>query len=201
MNTRVIIFVFALLLFVVSSPMPSFAVATPPPVGGPKPTVTLSAQPAGEVIDPSMEKKQEYLLPFPGILPDHPLYFLKQLRDGIMDRLIVDPLRKAEFHVLQADKRLNMGKLLVEQGKGTLAESTISKGEKYLERAVSGLSAFKSMGRPVPASLIDRLTRSMEKHVEILGELIAKTSGAEQAGLTGSLEFVKKLQGDVEKLK
>ncbi len=118
-----------------------------------------------------------------------------------MDRLIVDPLRKAEFHILQADKRLNMGKVLIEQGKGQLAEEVISKGEKYLERATSGLLAYKSMGRSVPASMIDKLVKSMEKHVEELTGLSAQTSGEIQAGLMGSLEFVKKLQGEVEKLK
>ena len=180
MKTHAILFVLTFLFLVVSAPMPSFAVATTSPV---------------------IEKKPEYLLPFPGILPDHPLYFLKQVRDGILDRLIVDPLRKAEFHVLQADKRLNMGGVLVEQGKGALAETTISKGEKYMERAARGLSAFKSTGRPVPASIIGTLTRSMEKHIEVLAGLIVKTSGADQAGLTGSLEFVKNLQTEVEKLK
>ncbi|MBI3428503.1 MAG: hypothetical protein HY050_00285 [Actinobacteria bacterium] len=195
MKTRAIFFILALLFLVVSSPGLSFAVTSPKP----QPTVTLTSEPVGKAGVP-MEKKPEYLLPFPGILPDHPLYFLKQIRDGILDRLIVDPLRKAEFHVLQADKRLAMGKLLVEQGKGALGETTISKGEKYLERAARGLLAFKSTGRPVPASLIDLLTRSTQKHVEILIQLIAKTTGAEQAGIQGSLEFVQKLQGEVEKL-
>lgn len=180
MKTRAILFILALFLLIISFPRLSFAVSAPSPV---------------------LEKKQEYLLPFPGILPDHPLYFFKQVRDGILDRLIVDPLRKAEFHVLQADKRLNMGKVLIEQGKGTLAETTISKGEKYMERAVSGLTAFKSTGRPVPASLVDRLTRSMEKHVEVLDGLITSTTGSDQAGLIGTLEFVKKLQSEAEKLK
>lgn len=197
MNKRTMGFSLALLFLVVSVPMPSFAATSPKP----QPTVTLTSEPVGKAVDSAMEKKQEYLLPFQGILPDHPLYFLKQVRDGILDRLIVDPLRKAEFHVLQADKRLNMGSVLVEQGKGTLAETTISKGEKYMERAVSGLSAFKSMGRPVPASLTDKITRSTEKHVEVLTDLVAKTAGGVQSGLTGSLEFVKKLQGEVEKLK
>ncbi len=205
MKRRIAFLALALLFLFVFSPMPSFAATTP----SPKPAVTLSAQPAGSVTDPLREdsgqaaivKKPEYLLPYPGILPDHPLYFLKQIRDGILDRLIVDPLRKAEFHVLQADKRLAMGKLLVEQGKGALGETTISKGEKYLERAVSGLAAFKSTGRPVQASLIDLLTRSMEKHVEVLTALVAKASGPEQAGIRGSEEFVKKLQGELEKLK
>lgn len=190
MKNRMMFFALVFLFLVVFAPLSVSAATNPSPTGGPKPTVTLTSEPVGKA-EAVMEKKPEYLLPYPGILPDHPLYFLKQIRDGIMDRLIVDPLRKAEFHVLQADKRLNMGKLLVEQGKGALAETTISKGEKYMERAMSGLSAFKSTGRPVPASLIDRLTRSMEKHVEVLGDL----------GFTGPLEFVKNLQGEVEKLK
>lgn len=150
---------------------------------------------------PGMEKKPEYLLPYPGILPDHPLYFLKQVRDGILDRLIMDPLRKAEFHVLQADKRLNMGRMLVENGKGTLAEQVISKGENYLDRAVGELLEFKSTGRAVPGSHIDQLTRSTEKHIEVLNALVLKTDGEVKAGLTGSVEFVKKVQGEVEKLK
>ena len=119
-----------------------------------------------------------------------------------MDRLIVDPLRKADFLVLQADKRLNMGKVLLGQGKAVLAEQVVSKGEKYMERAVSGLAAYKSLGRPVPAATTDKLTRSMEKHVEELTALIADTGGSAAAsGLAGSLEFVKKLQADIEKLK
>ena len=56
---------------------------------------------------------------------------------------------------------------------------------------MSGLSAFKSMGRPVPASIIDKLTRSMEKHVEVL----------EKTNFTGTLALVKKLQSEIEKLK
>lgn len=200
MKIRTMVFVFAFLFLVVSTFFSVSAATNLPAVGQPKPTLSVTSESTGNV-DATVEKKPEYLLPFPGILPDHPLYFLKQVRDGILDRLIMDPLRKAEFHVLQADKRLNMGKLLVEQGKGSLAETTISKGENYLERAVSELSEFKSTGRAVPANLIDRLMRSTEKHVEVLNELVLKTEGETKAGLTGSVEFVKKVQGEVEKLK
>lgn len=197
---NVIVCVLVFMFLIVSLPTPSYAATSSPKAAGSKLTASVTSEPV-EKAGAVMEKKQEYLLPFPGILPDHPLYFLKQVRDGIMDRLIVDPLRKAEFHVLQADKRLNMGKVLVEQKKEKLAEEVISKGEKYLERAISGLMAYKSLGRPVPASLIDKITRSLEKHVEVLTDLTAKNSGTAQSGLTGSLDFVKKLQGEVEKLK
>ncbi len=200
MKTRTKIFVFSFLFLVVSAPFSVSAAMNSPLVGQPKPTVSITNEPTGNV-GSTVEKKPEYLLPYPGILPDHPLYFLKQVRDGILDRLIMDPLRKAEFHVLQADKRLNMGRMLVDNGKGMLAEQVISKGENYLERAVSGLSEFKSTGRAVPGSLIDRLTRSTEKHIEVLDDLVARTEGEVKAGFTRSVGFVKRIQGEVEKLK
>lgn len=199
MNTKIIYFLGLFTLFVVVTSRPAYA-AIPSSNTDKKPTIAATPAPVAKAVA-VIGKKQEYLLPFPGILPDHPLYFFKQVRDGIMDRLIVDPIRKAEFLVLQADKRLNMGKALVEQGKGALAEEIVSKGEKYMERAISGLGAYKSMGRTVPASTTDKIGRSMEKHVEELTAMIAKTSGPAASGLAGSLEFVKKLQGEVEKLK
>lgn len=153
--------------------------------------ITASVFAAAEKIAAPEEKKPEYVLPYPGILPDHPLYFLKQIRDGIMDFLIVDPLRKAEFHLLQADKRLAMGKLLVERGKRALGEATVSEGERYLERAAKDLSAVKAAGRPVPANLIDRLDRAREKHGDVVTAL----------GFTGELEVIRKLGSEIEKLK
>ncbi len=197
MKIRTVIFVIALLFLIVSARF-SVSAATS---SSPKTMQTLPVQPPGEEKETIAEKKPEYLLPYPGILPDHPLYFLKQIRDGILDRLIMDPLRKAEFHVLQADKRLNMGRMLIDNGKGPLGEQVISKGENYLERAVSELTELKSTNRAVPASLIDRLTRSTEKHVEVLNDLVLRTEGETKAGLMGSVEFVKKVQGEVEKLK
>ena len=146
-------------------------------------------------------KEVEYLLPYPGVLPGHPLYGLKVLRDRILDVLIVDPIRRAEFYILQADKRLNMSIFLVARGKSVLAEQVVSKGEKYMIQAVNGLLAVKTSGKEVPGYMMDRLEKSLAKHVEELETLIAKTNDPAKAGLSGTLEIVKKLQGDVVKLK
>lgn len=145
--------------------------------------------------------KIEYALPYPGILPDHPLYFLKQIRDRILDWLIVDPVKKTEFYILQADKRLSMGIVLTNDKKNILAETTISKGEKYMNNAVSAVTSFKADGKLITGNLIDRLDKSLAKHKEVLEELIAKESGAPKAGLTASLQLVVKLQQDIAKLK
>src|SRR3989344_1770388 len=92
----------------------------------------LSIKEATESADIEENKSVDYDLPYPGLLPDHPLYFLKMMRDSAIGFLISDPLKKAEFDLLQADKRLNSGLYLLHNDKdknAELAQSTISKGE------------------------------------------------------------------------
>jgi hypothetical protein len=143
----------------------------------------------------------EYVLPYPGILPDHPLYFLKRVRDYILDRLIVDPVRHADFHILQADKRLNMGIFLIEKGNAALAEETISKGEKYMDRAVHELLDVKASGKTPPDYLVEKLEKSMSKHIETLNELIQNSEEPQKSGLAGSLDLVTKLQEEAATLR
>src|SRR3989344_6985739 len=59
--------------------------------------------------DSATDQVEEYTLPYPGILPDNLLYPIKVFRDRIVSFLISDPLKKAEFNLLQADKRLQAG--------------------------------------------------------------------------------------------
>jgi hypothetical protein len=156
------------------------------------PMMTPSNQ---EGVPPTEEIKQkvEYTLPYPGILPDHPLYNLKRFRDYVLERLISDPVRKTEFYMLQGDKRLAMGMALAAQGKGALSESTISKGEKYMEKAVSGISALKTNGGAVPPHVVGNLENSLGKHAEVVTALIASAQDAEKAGLNASLVLVQQL--------
>jgi hypothetical protein len=144
----------------------------------------------------------QYDLPYPGMLPDNPLYVLKQARDWILDKMIVDPMKKTEFYILQGDKRLAMGLIFSESGKSVLSEQIISKGEKYMNNAVQSLLTLKKQGKDVPAYMTDRLTQSLAKHAEALTSEIAKTTDASiKAGLTGSLDLVSTLQTQVQKLK
>lgn len=145
--------------------------------------------------------KVDYELPYPGILPDSPLYFLKQLRDWILDKLIMDPVKKVEFYILQADKRIAMGMMLATSGNTPLGEQIISKAEKYMNNAVQSLLAQKGQGNDVPAYVVDHLTRSLAKHAEVIANEIAKAEDAQKAGLTSSLSLVRELQADLAKLK
>jgi len=170
--------------------------------GGDVPPDQQQMEPAeGPLLPLPVVQKVEYTLPYPGILPDHPLYFLKRLRDTILEKLISDPIRKAEFYILQGDKRLQMGLMLIEGGKANLGESTISKGEKYIEQAVTKLSSYKESGGIIPPYVIERLEKATAKHQEVISDLMGKASEAEKNGLQGSLNLLKELISSVGSLK
>lgn len=115
----------------------------------------------------------DYPLPYPGILPDSPLYSIKALRDRIISLLISNPLKKAEFDLLQTDKRLNSGIYLFEKGNVALAETTISKGENYFGEAILQSEEATRQGEKT-ADLVKRLSRAAWKHQKVIDGLTKK---------------------------
>lgn len=110
----------------------------------------------------------EYLLPFPGILPTHPLYVFKSLRDKIIEMLITDPVSKAEFYILQADKKLNMGITLAALGKTADARLAFADALASRTQAAALLEEHIKSGNSVPGHLMEKLTLSLIKHREVL---------------------------------
>lgn len=119
---------------------------------------------------PTPEPKIDYFLPYPGILPDNPFYKIKMIRDRIVLVLTTDPVKKTEKLLLYADKRLGAGRALVEGNKVELGISTITKGEKYLEQAITQAEKVKKSGKEV-SQLYDRLITASMKHGEVLEEI------------------------------
>ncbi len=113
-----------------------------------------------------------YTLPYPGILPDNPLYFLKTLRDNIYSWMISDPLKKTQFDLLMANKRLQMGVFLLQENKNNavLALSTISKGENYMSDALSKVQVARSQHEDT-SEVIRNLNLATRKHEEVLHSL------------------------------
>lgn len=120
---------------------------------------------AAEDLSASSSSKSEvnYELPYPGLLPDNPLYFLRAVRDRVVSFLIADPKKKAEFNLLQADKRLNAGIYLFDKNKVDLSISTISKAENYFEEALQKTREASQQGMVV-SDIAGRLRDSSRKH-------------------------------------
>lgn len=136
-------------------------------------------------------KKAEYELPYPGILPDHPLYFLKMGRDRLLLFFTRDQLKKAELYLLYSDKRAHMAIELSKKGKWQLAETTISKGEKYFLKIPPAISKSREQGVSPPEDFILKIKLSHEKHSEIIESLLKDAPQGERRGLEGVLNLNK----------
>ncbi len=183
---RVILFT-VLILIVLFSPKFSFSQE-----GDLSPSISPSPTPTPKPVD--------YQLPYPGLLPDSPLYFLKIGRDRIIDFLISDPLKQAEFDLLQADKRLNAGISLFDKGKADLAEVTISKGENYFEKAIQNIETAKKQGQDT-SSFLEKISRSSKKHQEVLKSLEKTAPQNIRAGINSLLKRSQDLEKKVINLR
>lgn len=130
----------------------------------PTPSQTLAAS--------ETEININYVLPYPGrVLPDHPLWVVKALRDRLWLLVSINPSRKAELYLLFADKRLASSKILFEKGKAELAFSALTKAEKYLELARKKNEENRKAGMDT-REFLTRLANSALKHREVLNEIL-----------------------------
>lgn len=146
---------------------------------------------SGEIPD-SPSGKVNYYLPYPGILPDHFLYPLKMIRDRVLVFLTTDSLKRGQLFLLYADKRLAAGKSLFEKGKSSLAITTITKAEKYLEKALSQEEIARREGKNTQ-EFLEKLLLSSQKHQEIISELLAKSQSEGKRILESFLEYPKRV--------
>lgn len=150
---------------------------------------------------PTAAMVTNYTLPYPGILPDNPLYFLKALRDKIVVFLISDPLRKSSFYLLQSDKRLESSWYLLKKDvkHDDLALSTLSKSTNYFSLAIDQAGKAKKSGGSV-ASQAGNLQEALTKHIAVIDQML------QLPGLSHKEEFVneqtrlKNLENVVSKL-
>jgi hypothetical protein len=98
--------------------------------------------------------QESYKLPYPGILPNHPLYRIKEFRDNLLERLTRDPIKKVELHLLFADKKIAAAQFLADNHK---------------DWELSGLSLEVSLAErvrkvgPIHAAIIKNLRKNAPK--------------------------------------
>ena len=136
------------------------------------PFVTYFVLGASDTLVKNPQEKVIYNLPYPGLLPDNPLYLTKVIRDRITDFLTRDNLKKAELYLLYSDKRASMSLVLASKGKNQLAIDTFVKGEKYFLKIPELLKSAKKQGAQAPSSFVETLKLSNAKHKELIEELI-----------------------------
>lgn len=155
----------------------------------------LSAQ---ESTPSVMEVTVDYSLPYPGILPDNPLYICKAVRDRVISWFISDPKQKAEFDLLLADKRLSGAFALSKEQpvQGKLIVQTISKGENYFSEAIAQATVAHRQGEEING-LLGQLNDAAKKHLQVIkgieNSLQKKDSEQLQLEATRTEQFIKQV--------
>jgi hypothetical protein len=164
-----------------------------------QPQIQISSPNAQTGTSFSEVEKVEYVLPYPGILPDNPLYIFKAIRDRIISLLINDPLKRAEFDLLNADKRLNAGIFLAKKGKDALSVSTISKGNNYFDEGIGRLYDAKKAGRDIKP-LLERFSLSAKKREEEMTLLLRRINPNFSDELKKELSRVQEMRKRLDRL-
>lgn len=135
-------------------------------------------------------------MPYPGILPDSPIYFIKIIRDRVTEFLTRDNIKKAQLYLLYSDKRAVSAMTLAEKGKNNLAIDTFSKAEKYFLKIAPLVAEAKRQGVGAPIGFIETLKLSNSKHRELIQILIKDMP----TGLSDQLNNVLKLNQEAERV-
>lgn len=128
-------------------------------------TYSQSPEPAPEKI--------LYQLPYPGLLPDHPLYFIKDIRDQILDFATREPLKKAELYLHLSDKKVAMSLALARKGKYARSREIYRSAEDMFSQIPKILTQSKDQGVSPTSAFTTKLKLSNTKHREI-GEILLK---------------------------
>ncbi|HSW87725.1 MAG TPA: DUF5667 domain-containing protein [Candidatus Saccharimonadales bacterium] len=150
----------------------------------------------------TMENKQiQYDLPYPGLLPDNPLYSLKVLRDKIVEFFISDPAKKADYELLQADKRINAS-IYLSNNKPVHEDSisaTVSKAFNYLEQAVSQTQVAAKQKVDMQ-SFIQHMDTASQKYHSVILQLETKASPSLKKDLEGDQKRLDSIRKSIVKM-
>lgn len=122
-------------------------------------------------VNKTTSDNRDYQLPQIGALtPGHPAWPIQALGDRLRVSLTLRPLNRSEVLLELADNRLANAKYLFEQGEVKLAVSTLTKAEKYLERAFAEQEQVRLSGANTTKTL-KKIFVSSVVHKQVVSEL------------------------------
>lgn len=145
-------------------------------------------------------EKIEYNLPYPGILPDHPFFFLKEIRDTFLEFTTRDMLKKAELYLLLSDKRIAMSTILARSGKDKQALNAVIQSEEYFSKIPSLVENSKKQGVSASADFIQQLKLSNDKHREVEETFLKDLPQGENSELNKALDLNAQSKKKIERL-
>lgn len=112
-------------------------------------------------------------LPEPGMLPDHPLYFIKSFAESIGTLFTFGQTARVERHLFLAERRISEVKALAEKGKPEFTEKTLERYEEHLNLALQRTERIRQRGINTD-DVLSKFYETTLKHQAVLIELYEK---------------------------
>jgi len=126
-------------------------------------------------------------LPRPGMLPDHPLYFLKSWAEAIGTFLTFGDIPKAERYLALAERRLAEANALADKGKPEIAERALERYRERLNRALGKAEEAKQKGLDTD-EVLAKVSEATLKHQTVLIEVYEKVPEQARPAIERAME-------------
>lgn len=130
-------------------------------------------------------------LPYPGLLPDSPIYFLKIMRDKVKGFFFFGEDGKAQYALTLAEKRLSEAKALADKGEDELASTTAEQAGIENENAQEHLAKAEAEGKDV-ATIVNRLAANSARQQAVLARVLEKAPEQAKAAIERAMEMSKR---------
>lgn len=188
-------FLLSLLLFLVVCGFASSAVQAAASSASPSVTPKLETAPSS---NPAPAQDIDYALPYPGLLPDSPLYILKIWRDQFLELLISDRSQKGFYFLHLSDKRLASGLSLLAKNEPALAITT---WDKALEKTTQSVTILEQLPPGQSRTdLIIKLQIALLKYQEIFNNSLPELNPDQQLRVKNMLIINQNLVNRVRNL-
>ncbi len=161
------------------------------------PNIALITQSQSLNID---EPEVVYPLPYPGILTDNPLYFIKELRDQILIFTTRDNVKKAQVYLHLSDKHMAIALQLAQKGKEDLSKKELLVAEDFFLKIPPLLREAKEQGSESSGDFISKLQQSNAKHKEVITEVMKEVNEAEIETFKSILDKNIQAQREIQQL-
>jgi len=126
-------------------------------------------------------------LPEPGMLPDHPLYFLKSWAENIGTFFTFGEIAKAERYLFLAERRISETKALVEKDESEFAQRTLEQHREQLNRALEKATKAKQKGINAD-NILAKISEATLRHQSVLIEVYERVPEEARPAIERAME-------------
>lgn len=123
----------------------------------------------------------------PGMLPDHPMYFIKSMSESIGTFFTFGEVNKAERALQLSEKRLAEARTLAANGKPEEAEKAAERYQVQLDRALTKAGQARANGDDAD-DVLTAVSEATPRHQAVLAEVYEKVPEQARPGIQRAME-------------